>query len=250
MEFFTSLHAHSGVPFSRQFEGIRKGMADAKSDFGIHSAIIPGVNRELGPDKAEEYLDQILENNSDDIIGLGLDYFETPFPPEPFADVWARAKRAGLRLTAHAGEAGPAQYIEASLDVLNVERVDHGYNIVDDPALVARCKEMGILFTCCPSTSIGTTPYRDLSAPNHPIRRMNEAGLVVSINSDDPPMFLTDLSREYEIAFTQLGFSAQDIKRSVLATIDHAWVDDSTKKSWRAEWMPEIDRITAELEQI
>lgn len=250
MEFFISPQAHEGVAFSTQFEGIRQGMKDAQTDFGITSAIIPGTNRELGPENAAEYLDLILENRQDDIIGLGLDYFEAPFPPEPFADTWARAAREGLRLTAHAGEAGPPQFIEASIDVLKVERIDHGYSIMQDPALVQRCKDMGIMFTCCPATSTYTTEHRDLSAPDHPIRLMNEAGLVVSVHTDDPPMFLTDLGQEYVNAVDKLGFSPQDIRRSILATIDHAWVDDSTKKSWRDEWTPEIDRITSELEKL
>ena len=183
------------------------------------------------------------------MIGIGLDYFEAPFPPEPFADVWARARREGLHLTAHAGEAGPPQFIEASIDVLKVERIDHGYAIMQDPALVARCKDMGIMFTCCPATTVYTTEHRDLSAPDHPIRLMNEAGLVVSVHTDDPPMFLTNLGQEYTDAVDKLGFTYQDIRRSILATIDHAWVDDSTKKDWRREWTPEIDRITAELEK-
>ena len=208
MEFFISPHAHKDVAFSLQFEGIRVGMADAERDFGIVSRIIPGMNRELGPASGEHYLDELLANRGDDLIGLGLDYNEAPFPPEPFADVFARAAKNKLRLTAHAGESGPAAYIAGSLDALKVERIDHGYNVVDDAALVARCRDEGIGFTCCPSTTKYTTNWRDLAAADHPIRRMREAGLSVSINSDDPPMFTTDLGREFEVAHSELGFCA------------------------------------------
>lgn len=247
VEFFVSLGAHKDVPFERQFDGIRSGMRDAVRDFGIRSAIVPGINREETPAQASEYLDRVLANRGDDLIGIGLDYFEAPHPPEPFAAVYARAKREGLHLTAHAGEAGPAPFITGALDVLGVERIDHGYNIMEDPALVERCREQQVLFTCCPSTTLYTTPHKDLAAPDHPIRRMREAGLTLCINSDDPPMFLTDLGREYLNAMELLGFSAADIQRSVYATIDNAWVDDTTKASWRADWAPEIQRITAEL---
>lgn len=247
VEFFMSLGAHKNVPFERQFEGIRAGMRDAARDFQIQSAMVPGINREETPAQAEAYLDRVLANRGDDLIGIGLDYFEAPHPPEPFAAVYARAKREGLHLTAHAGEAGPAPFITGALDVLGVERIDHGYNIMEDPALVERCRNLGVLFTCCPSTTLYTTPHKDLSAPDHPIRRMREAGLTICINSDDPPMFLTDLGNEYLNAMEQLGFSAEDISRSVYATMDNAWVDASTRARWRSEWGPEIERITAAL---
>lgn len=247
VEFFISPHAHEGVPFARQFEGIRAGMKDALTDFGVTSLIIPGMNRELGPERGEAYLDEILANRGDDLIGLGLDYYEAPYPPEPFAQVFARARNAGLKLSAHCGEAGPASYVRGSIETLKVDRLDHGYNVVDDPELVKQAKDLGIMFTCCPSTTKYTTPHRDLTSPSHPIRRMKEAGLVVSVNSDDPPMFNTDLNAEYVIALEALKFSPQDIKTSVLATIDHAWVDDTTKRQWRADWMPEIDRVIASL---
>jgi adenosine deaminase len=247
VEFFISPHAHEGVPFVRQFEGIRAGMRDALTDFGVTSLIIPGMNRELGPRRGEEYLDEVLANRGDDLVGLGLDYFEAPHPPEPFAKVFARARSEGLKLSAHCGEAGPASYVRGSIETLKVDRLDHGYNIVDDPLLVQQAKDLGIMFTCCPSTTKYTTPHRDLSHPSHPIRRMKEAGLVVSINSDDPPMFHTDLNNEYVVALNELSFQPEDIKASVLATIDHAWVDDTTKRQWRSDWAPDIDRVIASL---
>ncbi len=243
VEFFISPHAHENVPFRVQFEGIINGIRDAETDFGVCSAIIPGMNRELGAAAGEAYLDEILANRSDEIIGLGLDYYEEPFPPEAFANVFARARQNGLRLSAHAGECGPASYVQGALDILKVDRIDHGYNIVDDPSLIARCRDEGIMFTCCPSTTQYTTPHKDLSSPDHPIRRMKDAGLVLSINSDDPPMFQTDLHQEYMIAMAELSFTPEDIKKSILASIDHSWVDDITKRQWHQDWTPEIDVI-------
>ncbi|TYC58976.1 adenosine deaminase [Rhodobacterales bacterium] len=249
MEFFVSPHAHKGVPFARQFEGIRAGMAEAETDFLITSRIIPGMNRELGPEAGEDYLDEVLANRGEDVIGLGLDYNEAPFPPEPFVGVFARARREGLHLTAHAGESGPAAYIRGSLDALKVERIDHGYNIVDDPDLMVRCRDEGLVFTCCPSTTKYTTPWRDLTAPDHPIRRMKEAGLKVTINSDDPPMFATDLGWEFEIAHGDLGFSLADLKAAILTSLDAAWLDDTVKREWSADWAREIDEAFAAMPQ-
>lgn len=246
VEFFISPHAHAGVDFGVQLAGIRAGMADALTDFGLSSAFIPGVNRELGPAAGEAYLDALLAHRTDEMIGIGLDYNEAPFPPEPFAGLFARARKAGLRTTVHAGEGGPAAFIRSAIDALGAERIDHGYNIVDDPDLMARCRDSGILFTCCPSTTVYTTPNKDLSAPSHPIRRMKEAGLAVSIHSDDPPMFLTDLGREYEIAHGLLGFSLADIRAAILQTVDKCWLDESTRRAWRASFAAEIDAILAD----
>ena len=139
----------------------------------------------------------VLADRREEVVGIGLDYNEAPFPPAPFKEMYDKARAAGLHVTAHAGESGPAPNVRDSLDILHVDRIDHGYHVVDDPALVARCRELGTFFTCCPSTSGITSPWKDLSAPDHAIRQMVKAGLNVMINSDDPPMFNTDLANEY-----------------------------------------------------
>ncbi|MBR0555142.1 hypothetical protein J5J10_05550 [Ciceribacter sp. L1K23] len=137
--------------------------------------------------------------------------------------------------------------MRGSIDALKVRRIDHGYHIVDDPALMQRCKDEGILFTVCPSTSAVTSPWHDLSAPDHAIRRMKDFGLKVMINSDDPPMFFTDLGKEYEKAAHQLGFTPADIRRSTIDAIEGSWLDDTTKRRYAAEWGAEIDGLIAEL---
>lgn len=240
-EFFISPHAHKGVPFADQFEGIRQGIRDAETDFGIVSRFSPGVNRQLGPAAGEEYLNEVLAVRGDDMIGLGLDFLEAPCPPEPFEALFARARREGLRLSAHAGEEGPASFVKATIDVLKVDRIDHGYHIIDDPELVARARDIGICFTTCPSTTVYTTIWRDLASPDHAIRRMKEAGLTVTLNTDDPPVFDTDMTRELELGMTKLGFSLDDIKASLLASIDHSWMDDSEKSAMRVDHSAKID---------
>jgi adenosine deaminase len=189
VEFFFSPHAHQafGVAYPTMIEGILAGMRDAETDKKVRSRLIPAHSRELGVERGFAFLDMVLGHRPDEVIGIGLDYLEAPFPPAPFAPVWKKAREAGLHVTAHAAESGPASNVRDSLDYLKVERIDHGYHIVDDPALVAHCRDLGTYFTCCPSTSTVTTPYRDLSAADHPIRRMVDAGLNVTINSDDPP---------------------------------------------------------------
>lgn len=243
VEFFVSPHAHHDVPFATQFAGIRAGIAQARAEFGLTALFAPGINREHGPAAAEAYLDACLAHRCPEMVGIGLDYNEAPYPPEPFAAVFARARAAGLHVTAHAGEGGPAAHVAGSLATLGVTRIDHGYAVVTDPALVARCRAAGTLFTCCPSTTRFTTPWRDLTAPDHPIRRMKEAGLRVTINSDDPPFFGTTLADEYRIAHRDMGFSLADIRASILTGLAGSWLPQSDKDRLAVEWATEIDAL-------
>jgi adenosine deaminase len=245
VEFFASPHAHKGVDFGVQFDGIRAGMREAAADFGVSSGFSPGMNRELGPAAGEEYLDLILEHRVEEIIGLGLDYNEAPFPPEPFGNVFARARANGLRLSAHAGETGPAAYVKGSIEALKVDRIDHGYNVMQDPALVKCCRDSGLMFTCCPTNTRFTFSELDMRDPRHPIRAMREAGLVISINSDDPPMMQIDLAHEYQVAMDELGFTPAAIKSSIMASVDHCWADEATRRQWQRDWPAEIDAIFA-----
>ncbi|MCL6708553.1 adenosine deaminase [Pseudomonas sp. R2.Fl] len=249
VEFFFSpqIHFPNGVSFDTQMDGIRAGMADAERDFGVVSVCAPGVNRELGPAAGGEFLDMILARRDDKLVGIGLDFNEAPFPPEPYAALFERARKAGLRVTAHAGETGPADFIRGSIDALKVRRIDHGYHVVDDPALMQRCKDEGILFTVCPSTSAVTSPWHDLSSPDHAIRRMKDFGLKLMLNSDDPPMFFTDLGKEYRKAAHQLGFTPADIRHSAIDAIEGSWLDETVKRRYVAEWGAEIDALIAEL---
>ncbi|MCX5516550.1 adenosine deaminase [Kaistia algarum] len=250
VEFFFSAHAHQahGVAYPTMLTGILAAMRDFETDRGVPSRLIPAHSRELGLQRGLEFLDMVLEHRSDEIIGIGLDYNEAPFPPAPFQPLFERAADAGLRRTAHAGESGPAENVRDSLAVLGVDRIDHGYHIVDDAELVAACVEQGTFFTCCPSTTTGTTIWRDLSAPDHAIKQMIDAGLNVTINSDDPPMFRTDLANEFVLVARDMKLSPEQLKTCALTSIDASWLDDSVKRDWRAAWTAEIDAMIADLD--
>lgn len=249
IEFFFSPHAHLelGVPYSVMLDGILNAMHDAEKDRGVTSKLIPAHSRERGPALGLEFLDMVLADRRDEIVGIGLDYNEAPFPPAPFKEMYAKARAAGLHVTAHAGESGPAANVRDSLNILNVDRIDHGYHVVDDPALVASCRDRGTFFTCCPSTSGITSPWKDLSAPDHAIRQMVKAGLNVTINSDDPPMFGTDLGNEFVRVATEMKLSPAELKQCALNSVRASWVDEGTKRDWLAAWSKEIDAMAAEL---
>ena len=248
VELFFSPHAHlaHGVAYSTMLEGILDGFRRAKESYGLVAMLIPAHSRELGPERGERFLDMVLSERPAQVIGIGLDYNEAPFPPAPFAGLWERARAAGLNVTAHAGEGGPATFVRDSIDLLGVSRIDHGYHVVDDADLVARCRESRIPFTCCPSTTLATTVWRDLGSPDHAIRRMIEAGLNVTIHSDDPPMFGTTLDREYALVARNFALSPETLGRIALAGLEASWLDPDTKRRWKADWSAEIDRLVAD----
>ena len=248
-EFFFSPGAHSecGISYSHMLDGIIAGMKDAERELKITSRLIPAINRELGPDNAEKFLDMVLSDRRPEVIGIGLDYLEDGFPPGPYAAVYARARAAGLMASAHAGESGPAENIRSSIDQLGCARIDHGYNIVDDTALMADCAKSGIGFTCCPSTTAYTTVFRDLTAPDHPIPRMMAAGLTVTLNTDDPGLFRTDLDNEFLLVGEKMGIPPATLAECTLNSIRVSYLDNATKAKMLADWQAEIKPLLAQV---
>ena len=236
-------HLKYGVSYQTILDGIIAGAKDAEKDTGVIYQLIPAINRELGPERAIQFVAMVCAYRRDDIIGIGLDFDESANPPEVFEEAFKLATKNGLHKTSHEGEVGPASNVVNSIDVLGCERVDHGYHIVDDIEHMERFAEEQILFTVCPVTTTVTTRWRDLDAEDHAIRLMADAGLKIMINSDDPPMLHTDLTNEYMIMMDKLKFGIEDIKTFILNGIDGAWLDNSTKRQWRSEWSAEIDKI-------
>lgn len=251
-EFFFSpqVHQDAGISYETMFSGLLKAMDDAETDFGLVSRLIPAINRELTIDRSFEFLDRVLPFRSDKVIGIGLDYDEEPFPPAPFKPVYDKAKKAGMRLTAHAGEGGPAANVRDALDLLSVERIDHGYRVMEDPELVVRCIDDNIAFTVCPSSTVILTHWRDLTAADHPIRAMLDAGLKLVVDTDDPPMLQTDLAKEYRLLGETMSLDRRTLADLALNSLDAAWLDDSVRRDWRASWSAEIDRLLAEPQEV
>jgi adenosine deaminase len=245
VELFFSPHAHlaHGVSYATMLEGILDGFRRARERYGVVARLIPAHAKPLGADGGERFLDMVLAERPAEVIGIGFDYDERPNPPAMFLRIVERAKAAGLNVTNHAGEDGPAEYVRDTVDILGLRRVDHGYHVVDDPALMEHCRELGIVFTCCPSTTLVTTMWRDLASPDHAIRRMMDAGLNVTIHTDDPPMFGTTLDREYEMIARNFDLTPGALKQIALAGLAAAWLDAETKQAWEAEWSAEIDGL-------
>jgi adenosine deaminase len=250
VEFFFSPQPHldNGVHYSTMLDGVVAAMRDAARDYGVQSRVIPALNRELGPRIGMKFLEFVLSDRREEVIGIGLDYDEVGHPPGPYTEVYRHARKAGLHLTAHAGETGPSANISDSLELLGCDRIDHGYHVVDDPALMTTCREQGVYFTVCPTTTTHTTSFRDLASPEHAIRRMFEAGLKIVINTDDPALFRTDLAREYLLASEKLALTPRQLGDVALNSLHGSWLDKSTKRAWSMQWSDEIDQLLATMQ--
>ncbi|WP_129783438.1 adenosine deaminase [Promicromonospora panici] len=184
--FDPQAHLVRGVPLAAVVDGIAGVLERSETDFGISTLLIAAFHRDRDPADALDVLERLLATGAP-IVGVGLDNAEVGYPPGLFQDVYARAEKVGLRRTAHAGEEGPASNIRDALDLLHAERIDHGIAVVQDPALVARVAAEQVPFTVCPVSNVRLRAVPALA--EHPLPAMIEAGMLVSVNSDDPPYF-------------------------------------------------------------
>jgi adenosine deaminase len=245
MYFNPTLHTPRGVPMKTVIDGLADGCAAAEREFGVRCRLIADVYRQDPPAMALQMTEDVIANRRDELIGLGMDGAEAPDPPEKFVDSFKLAKQAGLRLTSHASEDGPPANITACLDVLGCERIDHGYHILEDDAVVARCRDEGIHFTCCPTSTAVVYGWPDLTT--HPINGMMEAGLLVHLNSDDPTMFHTDIGKEYVDFIGQNDYAPEIAKQLVHNGVDATWLDDGEKAQLHRLFDDEIAALDKEL---
>ena len=247
MFFNPTLHTRRGVPYKTVVDGLVDGIHQAERELGVKCRLIADVYRQDPPEMAREMVEEVLEHRRDEVIGLGMDGAEAPDPPEKFVDAYRLAKEGGLRLTAHACEDAPAKNIETCLDVLGVERIDHGYHVLGDPELVARTRDEGIVYTVCPTaTAVCYFDPDDLT--KHPIRQMADEGLKIMLNSDDPPMFHTDIGKEYVGMVQAAEWGPERVREFVMNGIDGAWASDDEKRGFREDFTRELDELDAQLD--
>jgi len=200
-------HTARGVAFATVIGGITRALAAARAQ-GLTSRLILCFLRHLSEAEAEATLDEALPFLAQ-IDGVGLDSSESGHPPAKFARVFARARGLGLKLVAHAGEEGPPAYVVEALDVLHVDRIDHGNRALEDPALVARLVAEGMTLTVCPLSNLKLCVVDDLKA--HPLKRMLDLGLKATINSDDPAYFGGYLGRNWTETAQALSLSRAEL---------------------------------------
>ncbi|MGW0172423.1 adenosine deaminase [Rhodococcus sp. NPDC003322] len=187
-EIFFNPQAHTGrgVPLRDVLDGLGEAMAGSEAEFGVSSGLIAGILRDRPVPEADALLTDLLASGAP-LLGVGLDSAEVGYPPSLFTDVFARARAAGLHVVAHAGEEGPPDYIRQALDLLGVERIDHGIRCLEDRDLVDRLVRERVPLTLCPLSNVRLRVIDRLA--DHPIRAMLARGLHVTVNSDDPAYF-------------------------------------------------------------
>lgn len=252
-EFFwnpTGAARDSGIAYRDGLAGIAEAMAAAELEHGITSRLVPAIDREGTPREALEMVRWVVEHRRGFeavVAGIGIDYRETDRPPELFAEAYALARRHGLKTTAHAGEFGcDWTNVRTAVELLGVDRIDHGYTVVDAPAYARRLAERGIVFTVVPTNSyyLRTLP-KERWAQDHPIRRMPGLGLAIHPNTDDPTLHLVTPSEAWRKMHVDFGFDAAALRSFMLNGIAGAWVDDSLKAQWRQRFGAEFDALAA-----
>jgi adenine deaminase len=229
VEFFFDPQGHTsrGVAFDTVIAGLSRAQADAEAQLGLKSRMIMCFLRHLDEADAERALDEALKHK-DKIIGVGLDSSEVGHPPSKFKTVFRRARSEGFPLVAHAGEEGPPQYVWEAIDVLGVDRIDHGNRSLEDAALVKRLAKDGLALTVCPLSNLRLCVVKDMK--QHPLRRMLDAGLKVTINSDDPAYFGGYMNENFASVGSALGLSESELTTLAREGFEASFMPDAEKR--------------------
>jgi adenosine deaminase len=232
-----------GLPFRELLAGVNRGRAAAKARYGVEMRWIIDIVRNLHAQgfSGMETAEMAIEGREHGIVALGLGGMELGFPPELFTEPFAHARANGLHSVPHAGEtAGPASVWGAIRD-LKAARIGHGVRAIEDPALVEYLRTHQIPLEVCPTSNVCLGVVADYGA--HPIRQLYDAGVYVTVNSDDPPMFNTTLTDEYLILVNTLGFDLDAIERLVLNGVRATLLDAGTKQALEADFRSEFQQL-------
>jgi adenosine deaminase len=219
-------HTARGIPMAVLFEGLVAAQRRAQTELGLSVRWILCVLRHLSEDEGLTMLEAALPYR-EHFIGLGLDSSERDHPPRQFVRVFERARALGLHVVAHAGEEGPPDYIWQALDLLQVQRIDHGVQALHDPALMQRLARERVPLTVCPLSNIKLCVYPDLT--QHPLGRLLDAGLCVSVHSDDPAYFGGYVGDNLVQTVAALGLSARQAWRLLANGFEAAFIDELTR---------------------
>ncbi len=235
--FFTpARHLAGGQDLADIVAGLADGLAAAESETGARVMLICAIDRAYGGTAGRELVERLAElcragaAGTARVIGVGLDSTEKGVDPAQFAEAFALAGDAGLHRTSHQGEETPPSYIEAGLDVLGCERIDHGLSSIQDPELSKRLADQRIPLTVCPNSNVliaNAVPRLEL----HPYRRMREVGLLATLNTDDPALTDLDLGREYLSVMRAFDYTWDDMVQISIDGVEATWLDEDSKRS-------------------
>jgi adenosine deaminase len=234
-----------GVPIETVWEGLSAGVGDANTDLDITCRLILDVDKPSGPAHAEEMVAFAAGCDRELLLGVGGDSVERGIDHATFAAAFTAAGKAGLHRTMHAGEDGPAENIRVAVEVLCVERIDHGFRLLDDPELTALVVDRGIPLTACPTSNLVIAHVIDELA-EHPFEQQRSRGARITLNSDDPGMMQWDLADEYVAIAHAFSYDLEAMEDLTLEALDVSWAEADEKAALRARLLGEFDALRAE----
>jgi len=253
--FFTpARHLAAGQDLAEIVAGLAEGLQAAEAETGATAMLIADIDRAFGGAAGLQMVQRLVELRREGspgverVIGVGLDSTELGVDPTVFAEAFELAGKAGLHRTSHQGEETPPTHIRLGLDVLGSERIDHGLSSLQDPELTRRLADERIPLTVCPNSNVliaNAVPRLEL----HPYRHMREAGLLATLNTDDPALTDLDLGREYRSCMEAFGYRWSDMVAIALDGVEATWLDTSDKRELRARVEREAAELTAALDQ-
>jgi adenosine deaminase len=232
--FDPQTHTARAVDIGVVIEGLNRACEKARAEFGMTSALILCFLRHLSEDDAFDTLEAALPHRKH-FIGVGLDSSEVGHPPGKFSRVFARCRDLGLHIVAHAGEEGPPPYIWEALNDLKAERIDHGVRSLEDPALVAELARRRTPLTVCPLSNLKLCVVNDLR--DHPMKKLLDAGLCATVNSDDPAYFGGYLNANFVQTVEALNLSREDVITLARNSFEASFIDAAT----RAKHLEKLD---------
>jgi len=243
--FSPSTHHALGIPHEVYFGGLTHGRERARAEFGVEIAWVFDIVRSVRATRNQEFADYVtgvaIEGQADGVVALGLGGAEVGYPPQSFAPYFERALATGLHSAPHAGETVGPESVWGAIHALQAERIGHGVQSIADPALVAYLVEHGIPLEVCVTSNLRLGVYPDVAA--HPLARLREAGVVVTINSDDPPLFNTTLNDEVLLLHTAFGLDVAAIDEILLAGVRHSFLPMARKQTLEQQFRDELDAL-------
>jgi adenosine deaminase len=243
--FTIGTHLKHGQSASELRDALAEALVDAERRHGVRVRLIPDVVRNVPYKYADATLEWALEMKDRGVVALGLSGFEATHPSDPFAEHFRVAAAAGLRRVAHAGEHSGPPTIREVLEHNLAERIGHGVRVLEDPELVRELAERGVPFEVCPSSNVCLGVASDLAS--HPFESMRRAGLTVTVNSDDPPLFATTLTTEYERLGETFGYDAHTLAGFAVAALRASFLPEQEKRDREAAMRTDLKRLGEEL---
>ncbi|PSW19923.1 adenosine deaminase [Photobacterium sanctipauli] len=241
----------TNIPYPIATQAMAEAIDHVERELGLVVRLIPSINREKTPEVAVEMVEQLIAHPHPYVLGIGIDYKEHNAPVEHFWKAYRLAEQNGLKLTAHCSEFGLHwRNVESGLELINVERIDHGYTILDNPTLTQKYATQGVPFTVIPSNTYYFTqwPEHNEWCKKHPIRAMAKAGLNIIPCTDDWHIHNTTSANCYRVMVEDFGFDLGSLRQMMVNSINASWMPEEIKHQWLIEWTAEFDRLRALLE--